>query len=240
MSVEGEHVRSTGRSTGRGRLTSGSAKALVRLVRRPVVPVLVAAGVVDALSGGPMSHGVMLVVVALALALDTVRRRSAQPAASAEVEEHGGPDVVVVLAERPLPRTPAFLRLTPRLFLGGLAYAVVVGAFARYTWPVTVAVMAPGVAAIAMAWRAPSLEEAESGQAESGQIERVGALAWAAVFIALGLWELTALLLQPDLVTMSYAHPTISALMDPVLASYAGRSATLFVWLGLGWFLLER
>lgn len=208
---------------------------LVRLVRRPVVPVLVAAGVMDAISGSPVGHGMMLVVVAIGLALDTVRRRSAQPAASAEVEEHGGPDGVVVLAERPQPRTPAFLRLTPRLFLGGLAYAVIVGAFARYTWPVTVAVMAPGVAAIAISWRTPSLEEAESGQ-----IERVGAVAWAAVFVALGLWELTALLLQPDLVTMSYAHPTISALMDPVLASHAGRSATLFVWLGLGWFLLER
>jgi hypothetical protein len=177
----------------------------------------------------------MLVVVALALVLDTVRRRSARPAASAEVEEHGGPDAVVVLAERSQPRTPASLRLTPRLFLGGLAYAVVVGAFACYSWPATVAVMVPGVAAIAIAWRTPSLEVTGSGP-----IERVGALAWAAVFVALGLWELTALLLQPDLVTKSYAHPTISALMDPVLASYAGRSATLFVWLGLGWFLLER
>jgi hypothetical protein len=95
--------------------------------------------------------------------------------------------------------------------------------------------MAPGVAAIVIAWRTPSLDEDAPAP-----IERVGAFAWAAVFIALGLWELAALLLQPDLVTMSYAHPTISALMDPVLASHAGRSATLFVWLGLGWFLLQR
>jgi len=231
-----DHIR----STGRGRLTSGSARvlaavpgALVRILRQPVVPVLMIAGVVDAISGSPVGHGMMLIVVAVGLALDTVRRRNAQPAAPAEVEEHGGADAFVVLAERPQPRGPAFLRPTPRLFLGGLAYAVIVGAFARYSWPVTVAVMAPGVAAIAIAWGAPARGEPEP-------VGRFGAGAWAAVFIALGLWELAALLLQPDLVTMSWAHPTISYLMDPVLASHAGRSATLFLWLAFGWFLLQR
>jgi len=231
-----DHIR----STGRGRLTSGSARvlatlpgALVRMLRQPVVPVLMIAGVVDAISGSPVGHGMMLIVVAVGLALDTVRRRNAQPAAPAEVEEHGGADAFVVLAERPQPHAPAFLRPAPRLFLGGLAYAVIVGAFARYSWPVTVAVMAPGVAAIAIAWAAPSRGEPES-------VGRFGAGAWATVFIALGLWELAALLLQPDLVTMSWAHPTISYLMDPVLASHAGRSATLFLWLVFGWFLLER
>lgn len=229
------------RSGGRGRLTSASARAfatlpgaLTRMARRPVVPVLIAAGIVDTLSGGPVGHGLLLVVVALALAVDTARRRNAQPARPAEVEEHEGPDGVVVLTERPEPR-PLASRLTPRLFLGGLAYAVIVGAFARYSWPVTLAVMVPGIGAIAITWRTPSLDGGGSGP-----VERVGAFAWSTVFIALGLWELTALLLQPDLVTMSYAHPTLSALMDPVLASHAGRSATLFVWLGLGWFLLER
>ena len=231
-----DHIR----STGRGRLTSGSARvlatlpgALVRMLRQPVVPVLMIAGVVDAISGSPVGHGMMLIVVAVGLALDTIRRRNAQPAAPAEVEEHGGADAFVVLAERPQPHAPAFLRPAPRLFLGGLAYAVIVGAFARYSWPVTVAVMAPGVAAIAISWAAPSRGEPES-------VGRFGAGAWATVFIALGLWELAALLLQPDLVTMSWAHPTISYLMDPVLASHAGRSATLFLWLVFGWFLLER
>jgi len=221
---------------------SGSARvlatlpgALVRMLRQPVVPVLMVAGVVDAISGSPVGHGMMLIVVAVGLALDTIRRRNAQPAIPGEVHGHGGADAAVVLAGRPPTRTAAILRPTPRLLLGGLAYAVIVGAFARYSWPVTVAVMAPGVAAIAIAWRA-SVREGP----EPAPIDRFGAGAWAAVFVALGLWELAALLLQPDLVTMSYAHPTISYLMDPVLASHAGRSATLLLWLSFGWFLLQR
>jgi hypothetical protein len=67
-----------------------------------------------------------------------------------------------------------------------------------------------------------------------------GVRAWAAVFLALALWELTNLLLQPSLTEGSSDHPTISVLMDPVLATHAGRSLFLALWLWLGWFLLER
>jgi hypothetical protein len=56
----------------------------------------------------------------------------------------------------------------------------------------------------------------------------------------LGLWELTQLLLQPTLTTDSYAHPTISVLTDPLLASHVGRSILLFVWLAAGWFLVRE
>ena len=56
-------------------------------------------------------------------------------------------------------------------------------------------------------------------------------MAWVSLFIALGLWELSALLLQPTLTTDSYAHPTISVLTDPVLATHLGRSIALFAWL---------
>ena len=58
--------------------------------------------------------------------------------------------------------------------------------------------------------------------------------------VALGLFELTNLLLQPSLTTDSYAHPTLSVMTDPVLASHPGRSAVLFLWLALGWFLFRR
>ncbi|HEX7266421.1 MAG TPA: hypothetical protein VF256_03240, partial [Streptosporangiaceae bacterium] len=60
------------------------------------------------------------------------------------------------------------------------------------------------------------------------------------VLVAGCLWELLSLLEQPTLTTSSYAHPTISTLTDPVLGSWAGRSAVLAGWLGLGWFLAER
>ena len=57
---------------------------------------------------------------------------------------------------------------------------------------------------------------------------------------ALSLWELISLLLQPSLTTDSYAHPTISVLTDPVLASHPGRTIVLILWLAFGWFLLRQ
>jgi hypothetical protein len=60
------------------------------------------------------------------------------------------------------------------------------------------------------------------------------------VFVALALWELSALLLQPSLTTGSWAHPTISVLMDPILATHLGRSIVLSLWLASGGFLLQR
>jgi hypothetical protein len=197
----------------------------------PVVPVLIAAGVVDAISGSPLSHGALLIAVALGLAVDTVRRRTASPAAAVEVSG-GAEETADAVLRGPEPALPQ-LRLTPKLFLAGLAYAVVAGTFARSSWPATISVMLPGAAAIVLAWRTPAA-------AEVPRIERVGGLAWASVFLALALLELSTLLLQPDLVTMSYAHPTISFLMESVLASHAGRSLTLFLWAWFGWFLLER
>jgi hypothetical protein len=114
-------------------------------------------------------------------------------------------------------------------------YAVVVGAFARYTWPATVAVLLPGVMVLALGWRGPLWPRPVPARPRP-----VGAALWAAVFVAAGLWELIALLSQPSLQDGSYAHPTISFLMDTVLSSHAGRTITLLAWLVLGAFLLTR
>lgn len=58
------------------------------------------------------------------------------------------------------------------------------------------------------------------------------------MFLSACLLELSSLLLQPSFGTDSYAHPTISFLMDPLLASHLGRAIGLFAWLALGWLLL--
>jgi hypothetical protein len=67
-----------------------------------------------------------------------------------------------------------------------------------------------------------------------------GLLVWAGLFLALGLWELAALLGQPTLTDMSYDHPTVSYLLDPVLATYAGRVVGLGLWAGAGRALVRR
>jgi hypothetical protein len=72
-----------------------------------------------------------------------------------------------------------------------------------------------------------------------GRFPGRGAALWAGLIAAGSAWELAAFLQQPGLRTASHAHPTISALTDPLFASYAGRSA-LAVWLGIGWVLVRR
>jgi hypothetical protein len=114
-------------------------------------------------------------------------------------------------------------------------YAATVGGFARYSWPVTVAVVIPGAAAVLWSWRPPA-----DGVPTPGPLDRAGTVMWLATFVSLALWELTSLLLQPSFTTDSYAHPTLSVLSDPFLATHVGRSVALFCWMWLGWSLIRR
>jgi hypothetical protein len=196
----------------------------------PVVVIFVLAGVFDLLSGDFLVHGLVLLAVAGGLVWDAARGRPRE----------GAPPVGEPPTERPMPRrdaasvTSARRRISWTAFaVPALAYAVIVGAFARYSWPASIAVLIPAAAAIAIAWRTPS-------RGVSTTVGGRSASAWAVVFVALALWELAALLLQPSLTADSYAHPTISVLMDSVLASSIGRSAFLAVWLGVGRVLLDR
>jgi hypothetical protein len=117
----------------------------------------------------------------------------------------------------------------------GALYAGVVGASSRYSWPATISVVALGCLMVAIGWQGPVRRRA----ALTGNPLRRAWL-WAAVMVAGGMWELSSLLQQPQLSTDSYAHPTISALTDPLLASHPGRSVALGAWLLIGWFVVGR
>jgi hypothetical protein len=221
-------LRTTG-SPSRVRIALSAGRAL----QDPVIICLLLAGFFDGISGNPI-HSTLLFSTALALALDRgVRlRREIDPAdvaadrgaASAlrtdlSVEDDGIPNTVL----RAVAVTGAFM------------YAVVVGGFARYSWPATFAVLVPGALALTVAWRGPF-----HPRLEPGPLDPLGTITWGAIVVALSGWELQALFLQPTLSTDSYAHPTISFLTDAGLASHLGRSIALLAWLALGWFLLER
>jgi hypothetical protein len=195
--------------------TSARGPVALRPFRDPVVVILLLAGTFDWLSGNPI-HSVLLFAVCLGLGRNAVL---GEPGAGRE----------------PTLGLHAHTRLSPVAVLGAVAYVVVVGGFGRYSWPATVAVVVPAATVLALVWRGPPHLRPAPGRLDPG-----GALAWASVFLALALWELTELLLQPSLTTDSHAHPTLSVLTDPVLATHPGRSVALLLWLGFGWFLVKR
>jgi hypothetical protein len=114
-------------------------------------------------------------------------------------------------------------------------YSLVVGSFTRYSWPATAGVAGLGTGVVIVGWGGPTRQ-----RAIPSRFARVGITVWGVLFVAASLWELGALLGQPDFETGSYAHPTISTLTDPLLSSALGRSVALMGWLALGFFLVDR
>jgi hypothetical protein len=216
------------------------AIAVLAGLREPIVAVLLAIAFFTAISGKPVD-GTLMVAVALGLAFDAGSRArkgdTAGPAGGAAASGEaaggaaGGPgwpggERWAGGRRRPL--------LAGSLVAGGVACAVVAGSFSRYSWPATAAVLAPGTLVVLIGWRGPLRHRPVK------ELPAAGTAVWGGLFAAGCLWELAALLQQPSLTATSYAHPTISALTDPVLASMGGRSLVLAAWLALGWYLAGR
>ncbi|HXY73506.1 MAG TPA: hypothetical protein VEM41_13290 [Actinomycetota bacterium] len=198
---------------------SRSTAAVVRatmatVVHEPVVAIMLVAAFFDGISGNPI-HALLLGGVAIVLGRDIAL---------------GEPNPPIPLVERGMWIPGGW---TVAAF--SAAFALVVGAFPRYSWPATVGVVAAAAAAIAVAWRGPLVVHADPGP-----LPRRGVVAWSTVLVAGALWELEALLLQPSLTLDSQQHPTISTLTDPVLSTHAGRTLIMLAWLLVGWFLMRQ
>jgi hypothetical protein len=186
----------------------------------PLAWILALAGFFDGISDNWL-HALLLIGAACAVWWDAWLTATGRPAVDA-------PPLVRAEADR-----GRRWALTATVVAVAVVYAVVVGAFARYTWPPTLAVLLPGAVALVVAWRGPLRDRAEPPRPS-----RLSVVAWSAVLVLAGLWELTALLLQPTLQLGSLDHPTLSFMMDTVLAGHLGRTVTLLVWLIVGWWLL--
>jgi hypothetical protein len=219
------------RAGGRPPLVAAGA-AVLGALHDPVIVIFLLAGTFDVLSGDRVVDGLALFGVAVGLGWDA-RPRALADAAGPAGMDRAEPAPQPAADQGRVSRVLGSLRPSRAVVLGGLVYAALVATFARYSWPATVAVEAPAVTAVAVVWRRP-LE----GQPAPPRLTHAGAAVWGAVLVALGLWELSALLLQPSLTTDSYEHPTLSVLMDPLLAGHLGRSVFLWLWLTSGWYLL--
>lgn len=101
--------------------------------------------------------------------------------------------------------------------------------FRPFTLPALVAVLAGGLAAIAIGRRLPARVAPPAGEATSG--ERV----WTVLAGAVALWQLQAFLQHPR-----REHPTLSHLTNELLQSQPSRVAAMLIWLAAGVWLARR
>jgi hypothetical protein len=243
----------------RWRRWSGAARTVAAHagLRQPIVPILLVIAFNSAIAGKPLD-GLFMLLVTTGLAWDAgTRYRSGLrqvPEGTADdgaVLKPAAPDSPVYLAAPESLASPDSLAgldspgpaasarrsrlLGVAVLAGGALFAVVVGSFPRYSWPATVGVAGLGAAVLVIGWRGHL--RARPVPPSPG---RLGVALWGGLLVAGGLWELAALLEQPSITTSSAVHPTISTLTDPLLASPAGRSVALAIWLVLGCFLVLR
>jgi len=213
-------------------ITAG--QALLSGLRQPLVAILLLIALCSAITGKPLD-GFLMAVVATLLVWDAARSRLSHPGGAAY---SSAPGYTAVSGSQ----GRAYGAGRRRRVLAGIAglataglYASVVGSFSRFSWPATIAVVTVGCLMIAIGWQGPlRRREPLTGR------PRRRAWLWGVLLIAGGTSELSSLLQQPHLTTDSYAHPTISALTDPLLASHPGRSVALAGWLLIGSFVVGR
>jgi hypothetical protein len=203
-------------TTGRPGFTE---RVLVTLagIRQPIVAILLVVSFMTVISGKPVD-GLLLFVVATALAMDAGARVEAPEQSAWGLRDERLPTRVLV------PGVTA-----------AVVYSLTFGSFERYSWPATAGVVGVGASAVVVSWGGPLRRRAVPGKFSPSAI-----FTWTTLLVLAGLWELIALLGQPNIETGSYAHPTISTLTDPLLAHPLGRAVALLAWLGLGLFLVER
>jgi hypothetical protein len=206
-----------------------------RAVAHPVVLTFAVAAYFSYVSGDTTGAAYLL-AAGLALAWDHARRRAPRSSGAATSGRPGRPGRVPVFSRESAERRRAATgRLLIPAGLAGAGYSAIVGWFQRYSWPATIAVAIPAAAGVLAAWRVSA-----GSASEPEWLSRAGVAPWALVWAGASVWGLTALYLQPNLGTDSYAHPTLTYLANPILASAPGRSAVLFGWLAAGWYLVRR
>jgi hypothetical protein len=212
-----------------------SLRRFPRGLAHPVALTFLIAAYFSYVSGDTV-RAAYLMAVGLALAWDRARRAAGASGAAVPANGRGGPGRLAVFSHESAERRRAAMNrlLVPAAFAAA-AYAVLVGSFQRYSWPATVAVCLPAAGGVIVAWWVSA-----GSETEPERLSRPGIAAWALVWIGVSTWEVTALYLQPSLTTDSPAHPTLSYLADPVLASFPGRAVVLFAWLAFGWYLARR
>lgn len=131
--------------------------------------------------------------------------------------------------------------------LAGAALATVAARTRPFTWPADVVTAVAALpAAVVVVHRLAGGAAGERDVPAAGDVDAAGGqpsagaplrwwLAWIGLFAASLAWELVAYVGSPR-----SAHPTLSALLDSVDSSAAGRAVAFATWLVLGWYVVTR
>lgn len=129
---------------------------------------------------------------------------------------------------------PAGLNTRQLLPVAALAYALAASGLASHTWLATAAVLAP---AVLIGMRADRLR---GPRLPVDVATRRTITAWSALLLVGLAWEAWSFLNQPSWNIASFAHPTLSILLDPLLTHRAARVGGWLLWLYAGWRLTDR
>ena len=122
--------------------------------------------------------------------------------------------------------------------VGCLGYAGVLAFFPRDGWVSLVGLAIPGVVALTAILSQP--DSPLSRGAEPLDAPASGWRWWPALGVAGCLWELTSFFQQPNSQTDSFRHPTLSSVLDPVLADPLPRALATWCWLLVGGWLVRN
>jgi hypothetical protein len=115
-----------------------------------------------------------------------------------------------------------------------VGYALAVLPMSRTGPAMRVAIALPGLAVLAVVARTWG-HRAVPAPAPPGR----GRLVWPALLVCLAFYELYNFAHQPGVDIDSWTHPTISALVDPLLAGHVVRAVAAGLWLAGGFWLVR-
>jgi hypothetical protein len=147
-----------------------------------------------------------------------------------------GVAVLIVLAPRVQQVTrprPGWLDRRAGVATAMAALGVVVWTTGRSASVVQVALAAIGLAALALVLRAGQ------GAPPARIVDAPGWWVWPVVLLGGAALELADFLAQPDAQTDNLDHPTLSSVVDPLLADAWPRAVVAAAWLLIGWWLVR-
>ena len=182
-----------------------------RVLYEPTVLILIAAGIVHIIRRNQFDILVFFGTAAF-IVVDRLRRP---------------PEVAMIPPARHTARQQVLIAAVLAL------YSVVAGQWEVDTWPMRAAMIIPGLLFVVVLAVRPPAEDAAASSMGRGWI------AWAALAVAIALWELTSFVQQPNPIDDSYEHPTISAIVTPWLAHWPARAIFLLLWVAAGYWLIR-